>query len=202
MSDLLPPNSTALEHDLATVFAAVEGLDAPARLMWNPSQVPSAFLPWLAWSLSVDDWDPEWSEDRKREIIQGSIALHRIKGTRKSVEMALQMMGYGDVRIVEDRELPRIGDEDLRLGGTGWALGDIWVLGPVDPHWADYWVEVQVPIDRSAADLISARLLNVAPARCRLRGVVLSGVYFALGDDLWLIGDNITLGGTYEHEVQ
>lgn len=201
MTDLLPANSTALERDLATVFAEIEGIETPARLMWDPDRIPAAFLPWLAWSLSVDDWDPDWSEERKREVIKGSVALHRIKGTRKSVEMALQMMGYGAARIVEDRDLPRIGDEGLLIGGTGWALGDAWVLGPDDPHWADYWVEVPVPIDRSDADLIAERLANVAPARCRLRGVTLTGVYFTLGDDLWLIGDDITLGGSYDYEV-
>lgn len=202
MSDLLPQNSTPLERDLAQALAEIENMDTPAQLMWNPDRIPASFLPWLAWTLSVDDWDPGWSEMRKREVIKGSVALHRTKGTRASVEMALEVMGYGDARIVEDRDLPRIGGEGLQIGGAGWALGDNWVLGPDNPHWADYWIEVPVPIDRTAADLISERLLNVAPARCRLRGVTLSGIYFALGDDLWLIGDNITLGGTYEHEVQ
>lgn len=199
--EILPPHAGPAEK--ALVKGLVAGFDFPVliKTIWNADAAPVDFLPWLAWALSVDEWDHEWSEDRKREVIRASIPMHRIKGTRDSVEMTLEAMGYGDARVIEDRDLPRLGDDGPLIGGTGWALGDGWVLGPDMPHWADYWVEVMVPIDRRAADLMAERLANVAPARCRLRGITLAGVYYTLGDDLWLIGDDITLGGIYTYEV-
>lgn len=197
MTGLLPPNATLLERALDGALARIGDVATPARLMWDPDRIPASHLPWLAWALSVDDWDPDWSEERKREVIRSSLPLHRIKGTRVSVEQALAAMGYGDAGIIEDRDLPRLGDTGLQLGGAGWALGDTWTLGPTDPHWADYWVEVMVPINRRASELLAKRLRNVAPARCRLRGIRLSGIYYALGDDRWLIGDDITLGSVY-----
>jgi len=46
-------------------------------------------LPWLAWALSVDSWDPEWADATKRAAVANSIAEHRIKGTRASVEAVM-----------------------------------------------------------------------------------------------------------------
>lgn len=200
MTSLLPPNATKAERAIEAALSRIGDIQTPARLMWSPDLIPAEFLPWLAWALSVDDWDANWSEARKREVIRASIPLHRIKGTRGSIELALESMGYGDARIVEDRDLPRIGDPGLMIGGEG-AIGGDWVIGPSDPHWADYWVEVVVPIDRAEADRIAERLARVAPARCRLRSVTLTGVYYTIGDGLWSIGDDITLGGVYDYEV-
>ena len=201
MTSLLPPNATKPERAIEAALSRIGDISTPARLMWSPDLIPAEFLPWLAWALSVDDWDANWPEARKREVIRASIPLHRIKGTRASVQMALETMGYGDARIVEDRDLPRLGDPGLMIGGTG-AIGGDWVIGPSDPHWADYWVAVVMPIDRAEADRIAQRLANVAPARCRLRGVTLTGVYYTIGDDLWTVGADITLGGSYDYEVQ
>jgi phage tail P2-like protein len=55
----------------------------------DPQRIPAGWLPWLAWGLSVDSWDEDWSEQAKRDAVAGSIALHRIKGTRASVETVL-----------------------------------------------------------------------------------------------------------------
>lgn len=200
-NDIMPPHSGAAEK--ALVDGIIDGLTFDIRVgdVWSADLAPGPVLPWLGWAMSVDDWDLGWSEDRKREVIRGSVALHRIKGTRASIEVALHAMGYGDARVIEDRDLPRLGDDGPLIGGTGWALGDSWVLGPATPHWADYWIEIMVPIDRPSATSIAERLANVVPARCRLRGVTLAGVYYSLGDDLWLIGDDIALGGHYLHEV-
>ncbi len=52
--------------------------------------MPVGDLPFLAWALSVDSWDPDWSEGMKRKAVAESIALHRVKGTRASVEAVLQ----------------------------------------------------------------------------------------------------------------
>lgn len=73
--------------DLAT--ARVGNVDAPIAQLWDPATVDADLLPWLAWGLSVDSWDAGWSEADKREAVVNSIAFHRIKGTRLSVETVL-----------------------------------------------------------------------------------------------------------------
>lgn len=198
---VLPPHAGRAEKALVQPIIGSLSFEFPIRDLWNPHTAPAQTLPWLAWALSVDDWDPDWSEERKREVIAASVELHRIKGTLRSVKLALETMGYGDAKVIEDRDLPRIGDPNLLIGGD-FVIGDgNWVIGPSNPHWADYWVELMQPVNRRDADLLASRLLTVAPARCRLRGIRLTGVYFAIGDDLWLIGDDVSIGGVYIYEV-
>lgn len=200
MTSLLPGNSTAFERAISAANDRAQLVDTPADTMWDPARIPAAMLDWLAWGVSVDDWDPLWPDERKREIIAGSISLHRMKGTRQSVQDALEMQGYGTARIIEDRDLPHLGDDDLMIGGAT-VLGGDWLLGPETPHWADYWVEILVPVSRRDADQLAERLANVVPARCRLRSIALTGIFYTLGDDLWLIGDDVALGNTYLYEV-
>ncbi|WP_267382604.1 MULTISPECIES: phage tail protein I [unclassified Sphingomonas] len=90
LPSLLPPNATPLERALEGATARVGAIDiAQAAELWNPATCPAPILPWLAWSLSVDFWDPAWSDAVKREAVATSIAKHRRKGTRTSVEEVL-----------------------------------------------------------------------------------------------------------------
>jgi phage tail P2-like protein len=87
---LLPPNATPLERALESATARIGAVDVTtASTLWDPATCPLALLPWLAWSLSVDQWDPAWPEATKRQAVADSIALHRIKGTRAAVDMVL-----------------------------------------------------------------------------------------------------------------
>lgn len=86
-NSLLPPNATPLERGLEGASLVV-GLDLPADIN-DPYTCPVWLLPWLAWGLSVDTWDADWSEADKRAAVAGSIELHRRKGTRMSVEQVL-----------------------------------------------------------------------------------------------------------------
>jgi phage tail P2-like protein len=86
-NSLLPPNATPLERGLEGASLVV-GLDLPADID-DPYACPVWVLPWLAWGLSVDTWDADWSEADKRAAVAGSIDLHRRKGTRLSVEQIL-----------------------------------------------------------------------------------------------------------------
>lgn len=86
---LLPPNATRLERALEAATARIADVEAPIADLWNPDACPAVILPWLAWGLSVDSWDPAWSEATKRRAVADSIDLHRRKGTRQSVETVL-----------------------------------------------------------------------------------------------------------------
>lgn len=88
-NSLLPPNATALERALEAGGGRFDAIDTPAGSIDDPATCPAAVLPWLAWGLSVDSWDPDWTEAEKREAVAHSIEMHRRKGTRLSVETVL-----------------------------------------------------------------------------------------------------------------
>lgn len=89
---LLPPNALPLERALEAGTARLADVDMPIASLWDPAKARIEDLPFLAWTLSVDSWDPDWSETTKRDAVARSIALHRVKGTRMSVEAVLSRM--------------------------------------------------------------------------------------------------------------
>ncbi len=100
MSSLLPPNATQLERDLEATTARTSDLPAPMRNLWNSQACPANLLPWLAWALSVDEWNPDWSDIQKRSAIEKTVEVHRIKGTIGAVRKAIDALGI-DVRVQE-----------------------------------------------------------------------------------------------------
>lgn len=104
MSDLLPPNATPQERSLATTIARLSDVPVALRDLWNAQTCPAAFLPWLAWGMSVDEWDSTWTEKQKRDVIAASVEVHRKKGTIGAVKRVLDSFGLG-VSIKEWFEL-------------------------------------------------------------------------------------------------
>lgn len=86
---LLPPNATRLERALEAGTARLGDVTAPIETLVDPATIAANALPWLAYGLSVDFWDTAWSEAMKRRAVAESIAQHKIKGTRASVEHVL-----------------------------------------------------------------------------------------------------------------
>lgn len=98
MSDLLPPNATDQERALSS--AINRPVPVVVREMWNPDTCPASLLPWLAWSLSVDAWDFQWTDAQKRGAIKASVAVHKRKGTIGALLTALDSLGY-DMSVTE-----------------------------------------------------------------------------------------------------
>jgi phage tail protein, P2 protein I family len=195
VDSLLPPNSTTLETALEELASNLLSIDVPVDQLWSPERVPAALLGYLAWALSVDEWDSSWAESRKRSVIADSVMVHRRKGTPWAVKRTLELMGYGTADLTEYATMPKIGDAP--------PIGGDWYIGWSGMSWADYIVTIKQPIKREDADRIEARLASVAPARCRLwKIIVADGVYYAIGDGLWTIGADIVIGGSYNYEVQ
>lgn len=189
MTDLLPANSTGAERAISAATDRAGAIQTPAGLMWDAARIPAEYLPWLAWAVSVDYWDPDWTEAQKRAAIAGSAAWHRLKGTRGSVVTVLALEGFASAEVIEDRDLPRLGRD--------WVLGRGWRLGPSAPHWADYWIVAHAPLYREAAERLAQRLADTAPARCRLRSIRADGAHrFVLGRG-WTLGDHLALGSIY-----
>jgi phage tail P2-like protein len=89
MASILPPHLSELERDLDAAMARLAAIDIPISTLWNPHTCPVEVLPYLAWAMSVDTWRSHWAEDMKRQVILAAPDVHRTKGTRPAVEMAL-----------------------------------------------------------------------------------------------------------------
>ncbi len=105
---LLPINASQLLKDLESSSLKATSLEALNRYVTNPDLAPDNILPWLAWAVSVDDWSDNWPKVIKREMIKNSISLHQIKGTKRAIQKALEIIGVAG-EIVEWWELnPRM----------------------------------------------------------------------------------------------
>ena len=87
--NLLPPNATQQEKQIALAASRISNLAVPIKHLWDPLKCPEHLLPWLAWALSVDEWDNNWSVSIQREVIANSTQVHRAKGTVSGVRKAL-----------------------------------------------------------------------------------------------------------------
>jgi phage tail P2-like protein len=100
--DLAPSSWTELDRVLAELAKVFLFDDIPTDLsvLSDPDRCPPAFLPWLAWALSVDDWNAEWSLEQKRSVVRNSFLVHARKGTVGAIRRAVESVGY-EITIVE-----------------------------------------------------------------------------------------------------
>lgn len=97
---LMPPNATPLERALEALGRRLDQMPVDLRDLVNVETCPPRFLPWLAFTRSVDSWNPAWSERVKRNLIAASIELHRRKGSAASVRSVVQAFG-GQIALRE-----------------------------------------------------------------------------------------------------
>lgn len=159
---LLPNNATGGELALEQATARVGAVPIGIRPLWNPDTCPADLLAWLAWSLSVDNWDPNWSEGVKREVIRQSVKVHKRKGTKGAVVEALMAAGYGDAVVFEN---------DAAEVYNGAILYDGSITHATPDHWAEYRVQLARPISNAQADQVRAILADVAPLRSHLKSL-------------------------------
>lgn len=106
---LLPTASTPIEKALEQAAALLLDLDVPIRDVISPDRCPLKWLPWLAWALSVDNWDTNWSEAQKRGVVRASLSVHRRKGTIGALKDALAALGH-ELEVREWHQLTPRGD--------------------------------------------------------------------------------------------
>lgn len=97
---LLPDNRRAFEEAADLTGARIAELPVALRDLVKPYEVPPAHLPWLAWGLSVDLWDKDWPEEKKRSRTARSLPFHAIKGTQTAITEALSVMGAEARRFI------------------------------------------------------------------------------------------------------
>ena len=100
MANLLPPNSTVHERNLAAVNARISDIPTPLRELMNPDTIPIALLPWLAWHLGVDAWKDYWPEQIKRARVKKAIPIARKNGTAAAVREVVATFG-GNIALRE-----------------------------------------------------------------------------------------------------
>jgi phage tail P2-like protein len=97
-----------MEKALEQVAAGLLDFPVPIRDVRSPDSCPPRFLPWVAWDLSVDKWDTNWSESQQRGVARSSISVHRRKGTVGALKDALSALGH-DLEVREWHELRPVG---------------------------------------------------------------------------------------------
>lgn len=183
MASLLPPNSTQLERDIEQVTSRISDVPTPAYSPFDIDAAPAALLPWIAWALSVDRWDPDWPVSTKREVLKASVEVHRHKGTKSAIRAAIAAAGYEIQQIVEGG-YSAVRDGSYTHDGT--------LTHGQAAHWADYNIIMREPITNDQAAQIRSILSTVQPARCRLLQLIYPEAV-ALHDG------SIFRDGTYNH---
>lgn len=97
---LLPPNASRLERAAEAADALSAGITMVHDTLWNPWTCAAEFLPFLAWSVSIDTWQSDWPEHVKRSRIASAIPIQRHKGTADSIEELVVSFG-GQLQITE-----------------------------------------------------------------------------------------------------
>ncbi|MBX9612430.1 MAG: phage tail protein I [Burkholderiales bacterium] len=154
---LLPPNATAVEAGLdRTMAMRISALPHTVPTLWHADTCPAPLLPYLAWALSVDEWDSDWSAGRKRAVILESRGIHRQKGTPAAIRRSLAALGQPDAQIIERAD-------HVRRNGTATRNGLHRRHGP--SGWATYRIVLLRPITIDQAQQIK-RVLRGAQRNC------------------------------------
>lgn len=187
MSDnrLLPVGSSVLEVAAAAAAAEIERVPVPLRTLWDPFACPVNLLPYLAWALSVDRWDPDWPEATKRNVIASSFYVHQHKGTISALRRVVEPLGY----LIEVKEWWQLNEEPgtFRL-----------VVGVLDSGITD---EMYQELERLIEDAKPAsRHLTGLAISLSATGNAFVGAGCYLGDALTVYPytpEAITVGGEY-----
>lgn len=180
---LLPPNATAQE--LALEGATARDVPTPIRDVWDPDTCPASMLPWLAWAFGVDEWDPVWSDEAKRNVIRNSVEVQRRKGSIWSIKRVIADAGYGDSELIE-------GDSTVFYDGEHVHEG--FVTHGAPNQWPLYRFRLQRPITNAQADQVRRILDQTAPVRCHLVDLI-----FTEANNIY--NGAITYNGDYNHGV-
>ncbi|MEC5343358.1 phage tail protein I [Brenneria populi] len=97
---LLPPSSSDFMRRAAQAAEVLSLLPVDLNTLWDANKCPVDLLPYLAWALSVDRWDKNWSEQTKRQVIKAAWMVHRKKGTITALRRAIEPFGF-TVRVIE-----------------------------------------------------------------------------------------------------
>lgn len=142
MANLLPPNATQLERNLAETSARLGEIPTPLRTLMRADEIPASVLPWLAWHMGIDAWKTYWPEQTKRARVKAAIPIARKNGTAAAVREVVAAFG-GNIVLREwwqmtPRGTPGTFDLVMTLSGRGGEVAT-----------ADFVVDVLAEVDRT-----------------------------------------------------
>ncbi|WP_334061752.1 phage tail protein I [Limimaricola cinnabarinus] len=200
-ASLLPGNASAAERELEQSIVRAADVPLPIGDLWGADACPPALMGWLAWALSVDDWNPEWSEAAKREAIRQAVEVHRRKGTVAAVKDALQALGFGDGEMIEffgwypqGRDFVEV--LNLDDGAVFMDFSSV-SHGPMsDPkdHWAEWRLRLARAISIAEGAALRDGLASFVPVRSHLAAVDFT-------EAARLYDGGLSYDGTYSHGV-
>jgi phage tail P2-like protein len=98
----LPPSASKMERVMEQVFwEELALIERDIRNFYDPYQCRVDLLPYLAWEMSVDYWDENWSEQTKRDVIAASNPIHTSKGTRYALDKSIESIRDDGLRVTE-----------------------------------------------------------------------------------------------------
>jgi hypothetical protein len=97
---LLPPNHMAFEEAFDLTGARIDDLAVEIPKLVRPWEIPATHLAWLAWGLSVDLWEPEWTQEKHRTLAARALPMHARKGTQASIAEHIRIMGAEPRRFI------------------------------------------------------------------------------------------------------
>lgn len=153
MNKSLLPNTSKLEKITESVLSRIIKVPIEINKVRSARTIPIKLLEFLAWEKSVDNWNSEWSEEVKRQVVTESFNLHQKKGTPAALEKVLFDAGYGDAKVIERKDAS-LDDPDI----SHW-------------EWEEYKVQMTKPLTIAQGEEVKSILANVAPARSRLLGL-------------------------------
>lgn len=178
---LLPSNSTPFERAVEQVFSDSLPSERSIKTLWDADTIPSSLLGALAWSLSVDDWQHDWPESVKRDVIKASYGVHAQKGSVSSIKSALAASGYPQAQVIENttQQASWVALGGLYLDGSALLDGQPFSVetppGSMTTHWAEYLVEfnlAQAPAKSGDQAKLRKQIESIAPARCKLAALL------------------------------
>ncbi|WKM70939.1 MULTISPECIES: phage tail protein I [Klebsiella] len=172
-NSLLPPSSGDWLRYTEAGTARLSAITVALRTLWTPTACPVDLLPYLAWALSVDRWDKNWTAERKIAAIQRSYWLHRRKGTRGAVRRVVEDMGFSATfaewfDVSDEPGTFRLEVDVNEAGLTPKTLSELERLiddaKPVSRHLAQLNIAAKVAGDiRMGATLYSGEIITVYP---------------------------------------
>lgn len=180
---LMPSSASELMRILDEVYTERLGaIEMPIRALGDPWECPLKLLPYLAWALSVDQWEDSWPENIKRQRCADAMREHRIKGSVESVESAIK--GFGATAQIKEWW------EQSPKGTPGTC--DIWMVCQQNK------VAVQALVLKGQRTVFSKLAIPVSPGRrYMVRAMIRQAVDDPEGKSLVSSGVAV-LGNTYQ----
>ena len=95
MSDLLPKDSTTrFEAAITDAAGRLLAIPVPIDTIKIAQSTDARALPALGWEFSVNEWQSTWEDQRKRDVVDASPAVHRILGSVGAMRRAIAALGY------------------------------------------------------------------------------------------------------------